>query len=193
MDTMLLLNLIADNRQDAFNRFYNLYYDQVFRIAFYFLKEKEACREVVTNVFFSVWQSRKKLKDIVNIETYLYVTTRNESRRFMSRRRVVGMVPLEDIPVRLEAVREDSAEDALISAEMETLLTQVINKLPEKCRIIFLMAREEGMKPKQIAEILSISESTVRVQMKIAIEKIIIALKPHFPDLLFYYLLIWLF
>lgn len=73
----LLESVSVDNR-GAFERFYNLYYDQVFRFAYYCLGEKEACREVVTDVFFSVWQSRKRLKDIDNIDTYLlfpYVTS----------------------------------------------------------------------------------------------------------------------
>ena len=47
----LLESVSVDNR-GAFERFYNLYYDQVFRFAYYCLGEKEACREVVTDVFF---------------------------------------------------------------------------------------------------------------------------------------------
>ncbi len=47
----LLESVSVDNR-GAFERFYNLYYDQVFRFAYYCLGEKEACREVVTAVFF---------------------------------------------------------------------------------------------------------------------------------------------
>ena len=46
----LLESVSVDNR-GAFERFYNLYYDQVFRFAYYCLGEKEACREVVTDVF----------------------------------------------------------------------------------------------------------------------------------------------
>jgi RNA polymerase sigma-70 factor (ECF subfamily) len=185
MEIKLLLNLIADDRQDAFSRFYHLYYDQVFRFAFYFLKEKEACREVVTNVFLAVWMSRKRLKDIINIETYLYVSTRNESGRFQALQKNENMVSLNEIPLQLESAQEASADEQMITAEMEALLTQVINQLPEKCRIIFLMSREEGLKTKQIADILSIQESTVRVQLKIAIDKITTSLKPHFPDLFF--------
>ncbi len=44
---------------------------------------------------------------------------------------------------------------------------------PKKCRLIFLMIREEGLSTKGVAKILSIQESTVRVQMKIAVEKLI--------------------
>ncbi|MDR3251645.1 MAG: RNA polymerase sigma-70 factor [Tannerella sp.] len=194
METKELLHLISEDSRGSFDMFYNLYYEQVFRFSFYFLKDREACREVVQDVFFSVWQSRKKLIDIQNIETYLYVAVRNEANRFLAARNNLKYVSLEDLPVQLEKPDEDSSpEDDLITREMEELLTQAVNELPAKCRTIFLMAREEGMKPKQIAEILAINESTVRVQMKIAIEKIVTALKPYFPNLTLLALLARLF
>jgi RNA polymerase sigma-70 factor (ECF subfamily) len=184
METHELLHLISKDNRGSFDLFYNLYYDQVFRFAFYFLKDREACREVVSDVFFAVWQSRRRLVDIVNIETYLYVSVRNEANRYLSARSSPKHVPLDEIPLHLEAQAADaSPADDLITQEMEQLLAQVVNGLPPKCRDIFLMVRHEGMKPKQIAEILAINESTVRVQMKIAVEKIVAALKPYFPNL----------
>lgn len=169
---------------------YEVYYDEVFRFAYYFLKDKEGCREVVSDVFFSVWQSRKRLKDITNLEAYFYIVTRNESMRYLNKRKEYDMLSLDDIPVQLEERDTSSPEERLIDCEIEALLTQVINELPEKCRLIFLMARQEGLKSKEIGEILSISESTVRVQMKIAVEKIIEKIRPHFPDLTLAVLLI---
>ena len=159
----LLESVSVDNR-GAFERFYNLYYDQVFRFAYYCLGEKEACREVVTDVFFSVWQSRKRLKEIDNIDTYLYISVRNESFRYQARNK-----------------------------EMREMLDKAIDELPEKCRLVFLMSREEGLKTKEIAEILSVQESTVRVQMKIAIEKLVARLKPSFPNISFSLLLMFIF
>lgn len=192
VDIESLLNLVSSDNRNSFNLFYNIYYEQVFRFAYYFVKNKEACREVVSDVFFSVWQARKKLSDIINIEAYLYVVTRNEANRYLKTIRTSNSVSLEEIPIHWEEQADESPEECLLNKEIETLLTQVINELPEKCRIIFLMARQEGMKSKEIAQVLSINESTVRVQMKIAIDKIIIAIKPHFPDLTLPLLFIWL-
>jgi RNA polymerase sigma-70 factor (ECF subfamily) len=188
-----LLHLLSNDERGSFDVFYHLYYEHVFRFAFYFLRDKEACREVVTDVFFAAWQSRKRLKDVGNIETYLYIMARNESIRFFKKNSGSSFVSLEQIPIHLEQSLATSPENEIENKEIEQLLTKVINELPEKCRIIFLMVREEGLKPKQIAEILSIKESTVRVQMKIAIEKIVDAIKPYFPNitlsvLLFYFL-----
>lgn len=185
IDIKNLLTLLSEDNRVAFNLFYDLYYDQVFRFAYYFLKDTEACREVVADAFFSVWQSRLKLKEIGNIETYLFIVVRNESTRYLTRVSRDRFVSLEEAKLQLEVKGGISPEDELLTAEIDNLLNQVINSLPEKCRMIFLLARQEGLKPKEIAERLSINESTVRVQMKIAIDKIVTSLKPHFPDITF--------
>lgn len=183
LDIDNLLNQVSTDNRIAFDRFYNLYYEQVFRVSYYFLRDKEACREVVTDVFFSIWQSRQKLKDIKNMDTYLYTVVRNESVRYQNRNMNSSHCSLDELSLQLEDRKEDSPEEQMVTREMTTLLNQAIHELPEKCRLIFLMSREEGLKSREIAELLSISESTVRVQMKIAIDKLITRLKPYFPDI----------
>lgn len=192
IDIKTLLKMVADDNRLAFNMFYDLYYDQIFRFSYYFQKDTEACREVVAETFFSIWQSRLKLKDIENIETYLFVTVRNEATRYLSRSSKSRFVSLEDTTLQLTARENESPEDKLLMEEMERILNRVIDELPQKCRLIFLLARQEGLKPKEIAERLSINESTVRVQMKIAIDKIVASLKPHFPDITFSLLLMYI-
>lgn len=189
LDMDNLLNQVSTDNRIAFDRFYNLYYEQVFRVSYYFLGDKEACREVVTDVFFSVWQSRRRLKDIKNMDTYLYTVVRNESVRYQNRNMNSSHCSLDELSLQLEDRKEDSPEEQMVTREMTTLLNQAIHELPEKCRLIFFMSREEGLKSREIAELLSISESTVRVQMKIAIDKLITRLKPHFPDITFSLLL----
>lgn len=187
-----LLRSISNNNRDAFNTFYNLYYDQVFRFSFFFLQNKEACREVVSEVFFSIWQGRKRLPDIDNMEAWLYVIIKNEANRYSINKKKQGEILLSEIPVDLQEREDRTPEDRLLDKEIEELLNDAINELPERCRIIFLMARQDGLKPKEIAEILSINESTVRVQMKIAVEKIIQNIKPHFPHLLLSLIILYL-
>lgn len=184
-DIHALLGMIGQENRLAFNMFYELYYDQVFRYAYYFLKDTEACREVIADVFLAVWQSRKMLGQVENLETYLFIAVRNEVTRYNKRTHRYDTVSLDDLPIQLERTGEELPDDKIAYEEMEKLLGKIIGGLPEKCRLIFLMARQEGLKPKEIAEKLSISENTVRVQMKIAIEKIITQIKPYYPDLTF--------
>ena len=189
---MNLLSSVSSDGRGAFERFYNLYYDQVFRFAYYCLGEKEACKEVVSDVFFSIWESKARLKEIDNIDTYLYITVRNEALRHISRSNSVNKIQMDQL-YSFEPEEEATPEGMLESQEMRELFNLAIDELPEKCRLIFLMIREEGLSTKEVAKILSIQESTVRVQMKIAVEKLIKRLKSDFPDISFVFILISIF
>ena len=189
---MNLLSSVSSDGRGAFEHFYNLYYDQVFRFAYYCLGEKEACKEVVSDVFFSIWKSKARLKEIDNIDTYLYITVRNEAVRHISRSNSVNKIQMDQL-CSFEPEEEATPEGMLESQEMRELLNLAIDELPEKCRLIFLMIREEGLSTKEVAKILSIQESTVRVQMKIAVEKLIKRLKSDFPDISLVFILISIF
>ena len=142
-DIHSLLEMIQQENRLAFNMFYEMYYDQVFRYAYYFLKDVESCREVVADVFFAVWQSRQRLKDIENLETYLFVCVRNEVSRYNKKQNRHSDISLDELPVQLEILEEESPYEKVSYQEMEQLLGEIIGKLPEKCRLIFLMARQE--------------------------------------------------
>lgn len=180
-----LVALVGQNNQRAFDTFYHLYYEQVSHVAYYYVKDLEACREVVSNVFFSVWKSRKSLVEVRNLSSYLYIMTKNASLHYLSQNSNEHNISLSELSAPLEIKGESSPEADIITSELEKTLSRIVNSLPEKCRIIFMMSREEGADNKEIASRLDISESTVRVQMKIAIDKIIGQLKLIFPHLTF--------
>lgn len=69
--------------------------------------------------------------------------------------------------------------------DIERVLTDAINRLPERCRDIFLKSRIEGKKNREIAEELNISVSTVENQITIALKKLRVELKDYLPLLLF--------
>ena len=183
-----LLVSVSENDDYAFRVFYDLYYRSVFRFAYYFLRNREACGEVVSNVFVAVWKSRVALRRIENIDAYLYVVARNEANRYLkesrTRRRCLSF---EEIPISLidrnsPPHSEDAPDSRLREAEVEELVRRLINDLPERCRTVFLLNRQEGLSSREIAEALSLSESTVRVQIKIAVDRIVAGIRRHYPD-----------
>ena len=194
-----LLVSVSENDDYAFRVFYDLYYRSVFRFTYYFLRNKEACGEVVSNVFVAVWKSRVSLRRISNIDAYLYVVARNESNRYLrecqAQRRCLS---LEDIPISvldLNAPPHDgeAPDSRLLESEVEELVRRLINYLPERCRTVFLLNRQEGLSSREIARALSLSESTVRVQIKIAVDRIVTGIRKHYPDLKLISLLMFLF
>jgi RNA polymerase sigma-70 factor (ECF subfamily) len=124
----------------------------------------------VSDVFISIWLNREKLATVDNIENYLFIITRNKSLNQQEKETSANVWTTEtESENRIE---NSNPESLLISKELETAITSSIDQLPERCRIIFQMARYQKLKHKQIAEMLSISENTVHAQMMIAINKL---------------------
>lgn len=81
----------------------------------------------------------------------------------------------------------------MIESEIEELISRLVNDLPERCRMVFLLNRQERLSSREIAQILSLSESTVRVQLKLAVDRIVAGIRKYDPDLKLIPLLMLLF
>ena len=75
--------------------------------------------------------------------------------------------------------------DRLSDADIEEILNNAINRLPERCREIFIMSRLQNLRYKEIAEKLNVSPNTVENQIVIALRKLKEDLKDYFPLFVF--------
>ena len=150
-----LLVSVSENDDYAFRVFYDLYYRSVFRFAYYFLRNREACGEVVSNVFVAVWKSRVALRRIENIDAYLYVVARNEANRYLkesrTRRRCLSF---EEIPISLidrnsPPHSEDAPDSRLIHTRVPqiTYIMQIKNGSLHLCRDPFFETSRGRLRP----------------------------------------------
>jgi RNA polymerase sigma-70 factor (family 1) len=174
-----LIKLISEDNSDAFEKFYDLYYPKIYRFSSYFVKSGELCEEIVSDIFFSIWQGRKRLPDIENIDAYIYTSTKNRAYYYLAQANQKTEITIDNLPIGFTVV-DDNPEKIAITHELQQLINRAIADLPQRCRLIFLMAREEGLKYRDIAQVLSISEKTVNAQMVTALKKISSALKGQF-------------
>lgn len=161
---------MASGGDAAFRAFYDGYYYQIYRYASCFVASRQLVEEIVSDVFCAIWQNRKRIAGIGNFEGYLYTITKNRALYYLSREHKLSLADMDiafhDLP------DHETPEIRAIENEFNTALQNAIDELPEKCRRIFLLAREEGLKYREIAEKLSISEKTVNAQMVLAIKKL---------------------
>jgi len=78
--------------------------------------------------------------------------------------------------VRFE-IDELTPETAFFNAEVRSEIEQAINQLPPKTKLVFQMAKIEGLKYKEIAQILDISVNTIDNHIATAIKKLSHTLK----------------
>ena len=71
-----------------------------------------------------------------------------------------------------EIVQTPEAELALLGENINNALREAIDKLPERCREVFVLSKIEELSNKEIAERLNISVKTVEVQMTKALSRL---------------------
>ena len=177
--------------QDSFEHFYVGWYSRAKHFAQeYVLVEKDA-ENIVQDTFLKIYEQWDSFDEDINLTSYLFTSIKNRSLK-MLRRNLVAEKAKSSIQKQyvLETkLRYDSLEafNTAFSDEksIEDLLYEAIEKLPPKCREIFVMSKLEGKKQAQIAQKLGISINTIEVQIGIAYKKLRQELKDYVPLLLF--------
>lgn len=186
MDNSLHIEFLSkkisqNSDQQAFKELYLIYFDRLYKFAFSILHSSEFAEEAVNDVFLNIWQKRSSLKNIENLKNYLFISTKNTSFNYLSKFRKERNTTLDDVLVRFEA-DELTPETAYFTNEVRMEIEQAINQLPPKTKLVFQMAKIEGLKYKEIAEILSISVNTIDNHIATAIKKLSVVLKNLSPE-----------
>ena len=155
----------------AYRELCDLYYHRLHRTAYAFIKSKEPAEEIVSDVFIKVWQMRAKLLEIENLSVYLYTVTKNLCLKYITRQYKNPVTSL-DIMNFETSIDFNTPEEICISSDIIKKIRTALDELPPKCRLILQLVKEDGLRYKEVAEILHISELTVRNQVVIAIKKL---------------------
>ena len=154
------------------------YHDRLFQFARMYLHQQQAAEDVVADLFFQLWKSRGMLGGIENFNAYIYRAVRNSCTNYLLsgyRNRMSGFTQVQ-LQVSIDpAVPADEAVDFQL---LNSALTDAVEQLPERCRIIFKLAKEDGMSHREIAAALDISPSTVEGQLAIAMRRLKAAAAP---------------
>ena len=102
--------------QTAFRDFYNMTYDRLFRIAYYYVKQEEWSQEIVLDVFLRLWKQRDTLLDVRNIEDYCFILVKNASLNYLEKENRRTTVSTETLPE--PEAQSDSPEESMISEEL---------------------------------------------------------------------------
>lgn len=144
----------------------------------YYIKHKESAEEIVSDIFVNLWIKRKHLNHIRNLETYLFISVKNHSLNHIKQFSNYRVTYLEEGDVHV-LVNTHNPEKELEMRELLFKMDQAVNSLSPQCKIIFNLIKEEGLKYKEVAEILSLSPRTVETQLVRAMKKLDEILSPY--------------
>ena len=185
---------IALSVKENFDSIYVNNFSRLFLFAKEYVLFDEEAENIVQDIFLMLWEKREALRVDVSLTAYLFTLVKNKCIDFLRHRMVEQMYSEnvkheynEELNVKLFAL-ESFDHNFSSEEDIETLLRNAIDKLPERCRLIFIKSRIEGKKYKEIAEELNLSVNTVEGQISIALKKLREELKDYLPLLLFLFI-----
>lgn len=136
----------------------------IFRTALRITLNREEAEDIVQDCLVKIWKQTQEGIEIQNLESYALTMSRNLAldRKALATNRVISLV--EEVHDHEDEQQLNPAEQ-LIKAESTSLVEQIVNQLPEKQRTIMQLRDIEGKSYKEIADILSITESDVKVTL----------------------------
>lgn len=179
IDTLNLWKLICNNDDEkAFELFFHILNNSLIKFCILYVNHREIAEEIVSDVFVKCWLNRKTLIEIQNPETYLFVAVKNQSLNHIKKYSNIHLVQIDETN-SVEFVNTYNPQKEIENKELIFRMDKAISALPQQCRIVFRLIKEDGMKYKEVAEILNISPRTVQTQLFRAIKRLGIVLSNY--------------
>lgn len=159
---------------------FTAYYGMVCNTIYRLLKDRTKTEDVAQEVFAELWVKWDQIKIHTSVTAYLKRMAITRALNYIrdSKKHSWDEIDNQDFPVTSPAV----APEALLKLEAEELrqvIENAIEDLPEKCRVVFLLSREQEYSYQEIAHQLGISVKTVENQIGKALKLLRTALASH--------------
>ena len=182
------MNIPESHLYRQFKVVFDAYYNLLCNYAFTFTKNADSSEDIVQELFTKIWEDRRELLAEKTIRYYLFTAVRNNSISYLRQEKKAALVEWNE---REDAYGTAMAEGAMGEETMmeekerigttdyRGLLEKGIDRLPPKCKEVFILNRFSHMTYKEIAASLGISVKTVENQLGKALKMLRAFLKEN--------------
>lgn len=170
---MTTTNLIAqarDGDKQAQGQLVRLWYKRIYNFAYKFLSDHDLAMEAAQKTFISVHKNLGRLQEIERFKSWIYTIAVNHCRAECRVRRNSRLQPLETACHAQSDIRAQNPEHQFQHHELADILQQSLLELSDEQREVVIMKEYEGLKFREIAEALDISENTAKSRMYYGLE-----------------------
>ncbi|WMX16173.1 MULTISPECIES: RNA polymerase sigma-70 factor [unclassified Aureispira] len=160
--------LVQINSQREFQEIYHRHFNGLANYAYSVLKDKDAAKDVVQDVFLDLWNKRETLSIKTSLEAYLIRAVKFKSIDFIRKDKTKQQYVANMTPSGVPQTESDDGDER--NEDRKKQLSYAIAQLPAKCRQVFLLSRVNGYTYKEIAEEMDISAKTVENQISRALK-----------------------
>lgn len=180
---------IARGDERGFDNLFRHFYLHLVSFAVDMVKLRPVAEEIVSDVFVKVWQKKEDILLIEKMKVFLFVAVRNQCYNHLRQHSLWNVTVSPDNITTLSSAY--NPEEDMAFRELQHQLNKAVEQLPDQCKQVFKLIKEDGLKYKEVAAILDISPRTVETQLFRAVKKLRKVLieqedpqQPDLPDVL---------
>lgn len=166
------------HRKDIFKSRFQEHYSRLCHIAYGYVSDRDDAEDIVQELFISVWNKQLDAMPEKEFAAYLTTSVKNSCISFLRKRRE-DTVSIEDHSAATSCMPDEVTDTDEGEKSPEEILQSALATLPPKCKEIFLLSKLQGLKYREIAGKLSLSEKTVENQMTKAIKLLRVYVAEH--------------
>ena len=170
-----ILDLLQKDEDKAMEYLFRRYYGFMCNAIYRVLPDKNLAEDLAQDVFYEFWKKRERVQINTSLQAYLKRAAVNKTLNYI-RDRKMRFADEEELP-KLEN-NQESSQQKLEEEELQALIRQSIDRLPERCRMVFVLSRYEELSYQEIADQLGISVKTVENQISKALKFLRETLRP---------------
>jgi RNA polymerase sigma-70 factor (family 1) len=167
-----LIDSLKTGNEDAITEIYRRYWRKLLAIAFNHTKDKVAAEEIVQEVLIKLWDKREQLQ-INSLPNYLATATKFSVLTAIHRQKRRSDIAASAYGKKLH----DFDDEKIYARFLQEYINGVVEKLPEKCKLVFKYSREEGRSISQISDEMNIAEKTAEAHLTKALKAIRVSLR----------------
>lgn len=171
-----LIDLLKEGDRSAFRAIFDLYQKRLYAFIFSITKSHYSAEELLQEVFIKLWQEKENINTSLSFNAFVYTIARNLTYNHL--RKAANQENLKQELWRNISHLND-VENQLIFSEYEDILEDILKSIPQKKRSIFILSRQEGKTNQEIADLLGISQKTVKNNLWETLKTIKSQLQPH--------------
>jgi RNA polymerase sigma-70 factor (ECF subfamily) len=150
----------------AFEELFRAHHAKLCAFVYRMVGSRAVAEELVQEVFLYLWEHRATWVAHTSARTYLYTAARHGALNYLRREKLDYPVRQGDADVVERLTQAPAAADhELAMSELEHAVKRAIDRLPERCRLVYTLSRQQHLSYLEIAHVLEISPKTVEVQM----------------------------
>lgn len=163
-----LAMLLKQGDREAYTEIYKRYNSLLYIFAYKRLGDREEVKDIIHELFLSLWMNREDLTITTGLAQYLYTCTRNRILNVITHKKISSRY-VDSLQCFIEQ-GNDSTDHLVRHKQLQAFIEKEIAALPPRMREVFEMSRKSNLSRKEIAKELDISEQTVKSQMHSALK-----------------------